>query len=188
MASKSAFMGTSNGLLQPNSSSRSHAVSHSLQTQALFGRKATVVAEPEPVAPPKKGLFGLRKAEPVSTGKTKPINKAEEYTRRQGFLGRAVSALDFQEQVKSDAELLYDAKYGKRGEDGRMSREQYGALQRRIRGTAKGFFKEWVDVKGEYVEKGYVSTDSTTVPGLPFLIATVVALLAATAFVVASTS
>jgi len=43
---------------------------------------------------------------------------------------------------KSDAELLYEAKYGKRGADGKMSREQYAALRRRVGGTAKG--ERWV--------------------------------------------
>ena len=38
---------------------------------------------------------------------------------------------------KRDADLLYEAKYGTRGEDGKMSREQYGALRRKIGGTAK---------------------------------------------------
>lgn len=48
--------------------------------------------------------------------------------------------------------------------------------------------QEWVDVKGTYVEKGYVSNESTTVPGLPFLIAVLVALFATLGYVVAATS
>ena len=52
------------------------------------------------------------------------VDKAEEYRRRQGF-GAIISALDFAEtRSKSDAQLLYDAKYGKRSTDGKMSREQ----------------------------------------------------------------
>lgn len=43
-----------------------------------------------------------------------------------------------QVRSKNDAELLYEAKYGKRGEDGKMTREQYAALRRRVGGTAKG--------------------------------------------------
>lgn len=39
------------------------------------------------------------------------------------MLGSITNALDFNDvRSQSDAELLYDAKYGKRGEDGRMSR------------------------------------------------------------------
>jgi len=33
------------------------------------------------------------------------------------------------------------AKYGKRGEDGKMSREQYQALRRKVGGTAKDYWK-----------------------------------------------
>ncbi len=49
-----------------------------------------------------------------------------------------------------------------------------------------------MDVKGEYTDKGYVAKDesatATSVPALPFLVGTVVALFGATAWVVASTS
>jgi hypothetical protein len=42
------------------------------------------------------------------------------------FLSQTISALDFAEvRSKRDAELLYEAKYGPRGEDGKMTREQY---------------------------------------------------------------
>jgi hypothetical protein len=43
-----------------------------------------------------------------------------------------------QVRSKSDAELLYEAKYGRRDASGKMSREQYAALRRRVGGTAKG--------------------------------------------------
>lgn len=49
-----------------------------------------------------------------------------------------------QTRSKRDAELLYEAKYGKRGSDGKMSREQYAALRRRVGGTAKGKCKNVV--------------------------------------------
>jgi hypothetical protein len=42
------------------------------------------------------------------------------------FLTQFTNAIDFSEaRSKSDARLLYDAKYGKL-ENGKMSREQYG--------------------------------------------------------------
>ena len=64
------------------------------------------------------------------------------------------AALDFNEvRSTSDAELLYDAKYGERTADNRMTKEQYQALRRRIGGTAKDYWKTWVDVKGDYVDK-----------------------------------
>jgi hypothetical protein len=50
----------------------------------------------------------------------------------------------------ADAEMLYDAKYGKL-ENGRMTREQYAALRRKVGGTAKDYWKSWIDVKGDYV-------------------------------------
>ena len=50
---------------------------------------------------------------------------------------------DFAEvRSKSDAALLYDAKYGEL-EGGKMSKEQYQALRRRVGGTAKDYFKSW---------------------------------------------
>ena len=49
-----------------------------------------------------------------------------------------------------------------------------------------------VDVKGDYVDKGFVSKDNSatanSVPALPFLVAVVVGLLGATVYVVAQTS
>ena len=55
-------------------------------------------------------------------------------------------------------------------------------------GTAQSFFKQSIDVKGEYTDKGYVSKEGTSGPALPFLVLTVVALLGATAYVVAATT
>ena len=59
------------------------------------------------------------------------------------FLSQTISALDFAEtRSKRDAELLYEAKYGERGPDGKMTREQYQALRRKIGGTAKDYWKD----------------------------------------------
>jgi len=68
-----------------------------------------------------------------------------------------------------------------------MSKEQYAALRRRVGGSAKGFFKTWVEVKGEYTDKGYVSEESTNVPALPFLVGVTLALLGATVYIVSQT-
>ncbi len=59
------------------------------------------------------------------------------------FITRHISThlsccLYFQVRSTSDAELLYDAKYGKREENGKMTPEQAAALRRRVVGTAKG--------------------------------------------------
>jgi hypothetical protein len=69
----------------------------------------------------------------------------------------------------------------------KMSPEQAQALRRKVGGTAKDYWKGWVDVKGNYVDKGYVSDEDDAVsapPGILFLVATLVGLGAATAAVV----
>lgn len=151
-------------------------------------RPATVVEEAKPEKKP-FSLFG-GKTKPATATKPDPkqkVDKAAEYKKRQG-IGGVISAFDFAEtRSKSDAELLYDAKYGQL-KDGKMTREQYQALRRKIGGTAKDFWKTSIDVKGEYTDKGYVSTEATTVPGLPFLVGTCLALLGTVVFVVAQTA
>lgn len=88
---------------------------------------------------------------------------------------------------RRDAKLLQESKGLKKGE--KLSPEQEAALRRRIRGTGRDFFKDWVDVEGDYVEQGYVSGKggAADVPALPFLIAIVVAILGATGYVVSQT-
>lgn len=109
--------------------------------------------------------------------------------KRQGLFGGVISSLDFAEvRSASDAELLYEAKYGKL-DNGRLSAAQAAALRRKVGGTAKDFWKDSVDVKGEYTDKGYVAADAgpAAVPALPFLVGIVLALLATTGYVVSQT-
>lgn len=61
-----------------------------------------------------------------------------------------------------DADLLYEAKYGKRGADGKMSPEQYQALRRKIGGTAKDYWKDWVEE--ERVENSELARYSRSSP------------------------
>jgi hypothetical protein len=46
--------------------------------------------------------------------------------RKESFISQTINAFDFAEaRSAKDADLLWEAKYGKRGEDGKMTREQY---------------------------------------------------------------
>lgn len=154
---------------------------------ALFGAKKAAAPAPAPVAPAKTGftLFGAKKAAAPAAA-SKKVDKAGEYRKRES----ALSAFDFSAaRSRSDAELLYDARYGKL-EGGKMSPEQYQALRRKVGGTAKDFWKTSIDVVGEYTDKGYIAKEPTAsnVPALPFLVGTVVALFGTVGYVVAQTS
>ncbi|CAM6088602.1 unnamed protein product [Calypogeia fissa] len=61
----------------------------------------------------------------------------------------------FTSTAKKDAELLADARQQTQSGE-QMSREQYAALRRKIGGTYKDFFKDSIDVVGDYVEDGWV--------------------------------
>ncbi|KAH9534965.1 hypothetical protein CY35_17G029900 [Sphagnum magellanicum] len=77
-------------------------------------------------------------------------------TQQSSFFTSITDALDFAEtRSEKDAELLNDARRATQSGD-RMSREQYAALRRKIGGTYRDFFKDSVEVVGDYVEEGWV--------------------------------
>lgn len=82
---------------------------------------------------------------------------AEGPPKPGSWLGQVTGALDFQENIKEDQGLLRSASQLRRGE--KMSREEYGAVQRKVGGTKGGFFGQTVDVQGAYTDKGYVSEE-----------------------------
>jgi hypothetical protein len=78
----------------------------------------------------------------VTSNKPTSCSLTHSITPTQSFTALPAPA-DFAEvRSKSDAALLYDAKYGEL-EGGKMSKEQYQALRRRVGGTAKDYFKSW---------------------------------------------
>eukprot|EP00878_Enallax_costatus_P023377 GHUV01024864.1.p1 GENE.GHUV01024864.1~~GHUV01024864.1.p1 ORF type:complete len:163 (+),score=50.77 GHUV01024864.1:211-699(+) len=145
----------------------------SVRPMALFGRKASAAVVDKPKTT-------QQTTSSKKTESSKPLPK-------QSFMSQTLDAFDFAEvRSKKDAELLYEAKYGKRGEDGKMTREQYMALRRKIGGTARDYWKDWIEV--DEVKPTGFATKPASVPYLPFLVGVLVAMLGVTVLVVQQTS
>ena len=116
---------------------------------------------------------------------TKKKFEAKEKGGLSLFMFNALSAVNFEEDIEADRGLLAQAKRMGKGE--KMSREQYGALQRKVGGTKGGFFGENIFARGEYLDKGYVETaeeQPVEVVAKPFLALVLVGVLATTVYVV----
>ncbi|KAG2431682.1 hypothetical protein HYH02_013259 [Chlamydomonas schloesseri] len=160
------------GAQRPQLASRTRVV----KANALFRSKTVVVEEPVTT----KGAKGKAKAA-----------EPEPKRKQPSGLSQALNAFDFTStRSAKDADLLYEAKYGQRGEDGKMTPEQYQALRRKVIGTAKDYWKDWVEEEQVKNVKTYYKPDDAggTVPYLPLLVGVVVLMLATTVYVVAQTS
>lgn len=119
---------------------------------------------------------------------SKQSAKLEKDVPKKSFLSTFTDALDFSEaRSKSDAWLLYEAKT-KDLKGGKLSQEQTAALKRKIIGTKKDYWKDWVDVKGEYTDKGYVSTESSNVYGAPLIALTLLGVVSTLGLLVSQNS
>lgn len=110
--------------------------------------------------------------------------------KEEGMMAQTLNALNFSAvpTSKKDSDLIYEAKYGERGADGKMSREQYAALRRKVVGTAKDYFKDWVEEEQVKLPTYYKPDDKiAAVPYLPVLISVLLAVLVATVVVVQQT-
>lgn len=177
-------------------------------TVNAFFKKKAPEPEPEP-EPVKRGFFsfGSKEAQPgqqvrdveyvpaetmsdayARVRKQRARTKAKFEAKEKGglslFVFNALSAVNFEEDIKADRGLLSAAK--RMGKGDKMTREQYGALKRKVGGTKGGFFGENIFAKGEYLDKGY-EVRAEEEPSQPlasgFLYAVLLAVLATTVYV-----
>lgn len=157
-----------------------------VQARAFWDKKVAPVVDEEPKSKTTSNKAKTTSNKPKTTS-NKPATTTER--KKESAMSQALNAFDFSEaRSQKDADLLYEAKYGDRSPDGKMSREQYEALRRKVGGTAKSFFKEYVEDESLKYIKTYTKPGSgSSVPYLPFLVGVVLAMLATTAVVVSRT-
>ncbi len=76
-----------------------------------------------------------------------------------GSASGVMGAMDFGEAVTSEEEQALAAAREYVGEGNPMTKEQAAILKRRMGGSYRGFFKEWVEPKGDAVDEGIVFFD-----------------------------
>ena len=134
-----------------------------------------------------QAFLGTKKGK-AKTSDRKNGKRVVQEVPKKSFLTSVTDALDFSEaRSKSDAWLLYEARTEEL-KGGRLSKEQAAALKRKIIGTKKDYWKDWVDVQGKYTEKGYVSSESSTVYGAPLIGLTLLGVFSTLGFVISQTS
>mmetsp|Transcript_2515 Transcript_2515/g.6464 ORF Transcript_2515/g.6464 Transcript_2515/m.6464 type:complete len:148 (-) Transcript_2515:538-981(-) len=116
-----------------------------------------------------------------------PKETAEKKFESKGMT-QVVDALDFARPTARDAETLYKAKTNWKKGESKLSPEEYAALARKIRGSYKDYFKDYV--VEERVEATWTKEGSSagTVPFLGVLVGIVFLMLVATVVVVGQTS
>jgi len=147
---------------------------------------------------PRNSAFGVqsRQSRPSTVSvqalftkkKQAATKKEKKPEKKQGFLSQFTDAIDFS-QVRSndDMDLIDKAKSqlgGKRQkgkEREKMSKEQYQALRRKVGGTARDYWKDFVEADEVVARR---SSSGLSVPsGLPFLLAIVLGVVVATVVV-----
>lgn len=76
-----------------------------------------------------------------------------------GSASGVMGAMDFGEAVTSEEEQALAAAREYVGEGVPMTKEQAAILKKRMGGSYRGFFKEWVEPKGDAVDEGIVFYD-----------------------------
>ncbi|KAI5080485.1 hypothetical protein GOP47_0004434 [Adiantum capillus-veneris] len=132
----------------------SRVPAHSSTLFSFFSRSRAprYFLQPQPQLALMMGGLHIVRAESSVDEATPPADDPPPPPPKQSVL----EALDFSAvRSQDDAQLLDDARYATNmGE--KMSREQYAALRRKIGGTYRDFFKDSIEVEGEFVDEGWV--------------------------------
>lgn len=126
-----------------------------------------------------QAIFGKKK-------KAAP-KKEKKPEKKQGFLSQFTDAIDFAQVRSNDDRDLIDgakSKLGAKRQKGqpreKMSREQYQALRRKVGGTARDYWKDFVEADEVEARR---SSGVSLPTGFPFLLAIVAGVIVATVVV-----
>jgi hypothetical protein len=109
----------------------------------LFGKKSAAAPPPANVRDVEYVYQESMSDAYARVKKQREITKKKFEAKEKGglslFMFNALSAVNFEEDIEADRGLLAQAK--RMGKGDKMSREQYGALQRKVGGTKGGLFR-----------------------------------------------